>query len=213
MDNTTAEADNRNNQTVQAVKCPCCGQKTLKSPPDKLPQAVVDSYMASIMTGVPFSHIYVLYDGKVKINCSILKPSIAQQLRAFSSKVYKLHIKPQAQNKDPQDLSMQMRIANILYWLGFMASIKQVEVRRQGFEYTTIKVQDNIIRLLQDFTASTLGLNDLLDQLEAKLADAQIVSGLPKAVLDKVSSTHLEVYKLLIDAGFDANFWSGIQLS
>ena len=50
--------------------CPCCGEKTLKRPV-KVDGKIVDDYLASIMTGIPFSHTFNMFDGRLKITCGL----------------------------------------------------------------------------------------------------------------------------------------------
>ena len=56
-------------------------------------------------------------------------------------------------------------------------------------------------------------VHSILEGLAASIQDPSIVSGIAPTLLAMCVDTHQRVYNVLIAAGIDRNFWSGIELA
>jgi hypothetical protein len=61
MAEETTNVEQTKDKEPEFIKCPCCGEMTLRKPLD-IKSIVLDEYMASIISGVPFQHTYTLYN-------------------------------------------------------------------------------------------------------------------------------------------------------
>lgn len=185
------------------IKCPCCGKNTLHKPLE-IKSFLLDEYMASIMTGTPFSHTYKVYD---TIDITVVQPlkQEAQRLLRAGQVLNDLLSKI-----DDETVKDKLRAAILM--IKFYGTIKTIESRKEGFDrkiYKPAEVVDNFVSALNEAGGD-------VDKIVAAYEKADTVdnlSALPELMLRAVVDTHTDLYYKLLDAGFNATFWQGIELA
>jgi len=189
--------------------CPCCGQPTLKKPV-KVDGKIVDEYLASIMTGVPFSHTFRLFDGKLKITTTMADRDEGRSLWKFLQLV------------EPFSRT-SAQVADLLGLVNTYCSIKKIEVTgkdKKARIYTPAKaVTDACIDFLETWQNKDLGeeatknkfFDGVLDMYN-KLKPTDVLSSTPPVVLTRVINDFRALEAIMLEAGFDENFWKGIEL-
>lgn len=65
------EEEEKEKKAPEFITCPCCGKPTLVKPLE-LNGPILDHYIACLVSGVPFSHTYPIYKGKLEVTVSRL---------------------------------------------------------------------------------------------------------------------------------------------
>ena len=189
--------------------CPCCGEKTLKRPV-KVDGKIVDDYLASIMTGEPFSHTFNMFDGRLKITCGLSNRETGMMFWRF------LHfIEPFS-----EDTAF---VKDLLGLVNSYCAIKRIEVSGSGDTHKTYTPAEAIAkacsRFLDDWEMADLGDEDsktkfiqALADLYDKLKPTDVISSTPPVVLSRVNTDFRALETIMLEAGFDENFWKGIKL-
>jgi len=191
--------------------CPCCGQQTLKKPV-KVDGKIVDDYLASIMTGVPFSHTFSLFDGRLLITTAMAD-------RDNGLKLYKFIflVEPFSQ----ESTSVQ----DLLGLVNTYCTIKQIEIvgpddRINKLYYPAERIYAACGKLLEEW--DHVNLNDeekKKEFLEAvgkvydELKPTEVISSTPPKVLTRIVNDFRALETIMLEAGFDENFWKGIELA
>ena len=213
---TTEEQPQENNEHL--IKCPCCGKLTLQKPLD-IQSTVLDEYMASILAGVPFQHTYTVY-GNVDINVTVLSKSeglklytVAQLLETLTTSV------------NAADQRNKIKLEELSAMLQLYAGIVSITAHKdnrilKSYEPSKIvwSVCDKILEQQEQiylFAAAEPDpdvLDTVLKLYEANCSEA-VLSAVPDVMLRAIVRTHTDLYNILMNNGFDENFWKGIELA
>lgn len=184
------------------MRCPCCGEMTLHKPLE-IKSIVLDEYMASIITGVPFSHTYTIHDTiDVTVEMPLKKDVMALQ-RAVS-----LLDKVRLACKDA-DKSYKLRDAAAMVQV--YGNITSIVTRKDGKIVKSYTPAENV----RGFVSALRDLNENVDLIiEAYEAcdTTDNMSTIPEVMLNAIVRTHGDMYKVLLDTGFNETFWKGIEL-
>ena len=182
-------------ETKELVKCPCCGKFTLEKP-FKIKEQDLDLYIASITTGVPYSKTYSLYNGKLKLTICDMDQRTKDKMNLLLTRT---SMEETSELKELQQLFI-MRLFTLL-------PVTHIEITGQPSCEKDLKT---LTSALLDQALLHYKEKEWLDKAYSKLMDPKEVTGVTKAVLDKVVAKHLENYQLLTDSGFDADFFDVI---
>lgn len=200
------------------IKCPCCGKLTLQKPLD-IQSTVLDEYMASIISGVPFQHTYTVY-GNVDINVTVLSKSEGLKMYTVAQLLDTLITSVTA--SDQRDKLKLEELSAMLQLYSTVVSITASKDNRVLKSYEPSKAMweicDKIIEM-QDaiHLFATTGpdaetLDTVLKLYEANCTEA-VLSAVPDVMLRAIVRTHTDLYNILMNNGFDENFWKGIELA
>lgn len=199
-------------ETVDDTKalCPCCGQPTLMKPV-KVDGKIVDDYLASILTGVPFSHTFPMFDGRLKV-------TLAVSDREESIRLYSLILM-----MEPY-IGASATVKDFIGLVNMYFRIKQISVRsgdKEGKVYFPAKhileACDELSQKwenadLHDETKKAEFLADIKQKYLA-VSSPDTISSTPPVILNKLLSDFGALEKIMLEAGFDENFWKGIKLA
>lgn len=188
--------------------CPCCGEKTLKRPV-KVDGKIVDDYLASIMTGVPFSHTFNMFDGRLKITCGLSDRDTGLMFWRF------IHfIEPHVGDAPI--------VQDLLGLINSYCAVKRIEVTGSGNMnkmYTPSGILAEACRkFLDEWELVTLTdetkkeFLQAVSDLYAKLKPTDVISSVPPTILIRVNNDFRALETIMLQAGFDENFWKGIKL-
>lgn len=190
--------------------CPCCGQPTLKKPV-KVDGKIIDEYLASIMTGVPFNHTFKLFDGKLRITTTMANRDEGLVLWKFLQLV------------EPFS-SSSSRVADLLGLVNTYCSIKKIEVigkdkKSSKIYYPSKAVTEACTKFLDEWQLADLSDDsskqkflDAVLGMYNDLKPTDVVSSTPPVVLTRVINDFRALETIMLEAGFDENFWKGIEL-
>lgn len=207
-DETTAPAEEKDeNKTT----CPCCGKTTLIRPV-KVDGKIVDDYLACIMTGVPFSHQFNLFDGKLQISAGVIG-------REEGIKLYSLvfMLDPFAEKSNA--------IRDFIGILNMYINIKQVIVKTSEKDDPNVyfpakHIMESCTKLLDkwehedlhDEEKKTEFIKDVQQEYDM-LSSAEVLSATPVPILARLIGDFRTLESILLETGFDENFWKGIKLA
>ena len=199
--------------TPEYETCPCCKQKTLKKP-IKISSEIAEHYMACIVSGVPFNHTFPMYDGRLVIK-------VLSHSREETILVYKMVMltEPLAHTSP-----MLKDLIGLVNSYGNIESIAVKHKDDEGKEHVTVyKPSSYVLKACAELVAKweTVKITDdnkkefLADMQEKynKLSSTEIISAIPPVVLHRVVSDFRMLDSILLEAGFDENFWKGIELA
>ena len=191
----------------ELIKCPCCGETTLRKPLDTSKMGIVlDEYMASIISGVPFTHTYTVYDN-IDVTVEVPLKREAQSLYRAVQKLEKLRADTLANDKDKAD---KLRDAAVMVQL--YSNITSIVTKRDGKQvkmYTPAEAVKTFLSTVKD-------VGDNIDLIIESYETADVpenLSTLPELMLQAILTTHRDMYNVLMDTGFNENFWKGIELA
>lgn len=193
----------------EMAACPCCGQPTLKKPV-KVDGKIVDDYLSSIMTGVPFNHMFSMFEGKLRITVSVANREEGRKLYRFV-----MLVEPFA-----KDYSS---IQDLLGLVNTYCSISKIEVKDKNKDshiyYPSQHVTEKCSELLDKWDFKNLHQNENMDafledvkQIYKELSNTEILSSTPPSILTHVINDFRALETIMLEAGFDENFWKGIEL-
>jgi|BioPla2DNA2_1021312.scaffolds.fasta_scaffold03064_3 hypothetical protein len=194
-------------EELKMKTCPCCGKETLVELP-KPSEQLMEHYMACIVTGVPFSYEYDLYDGAISI--TVVNPTAeeAASMRKTVPRLYSMNMDA-GKPLDPGDMQT---IENRLQTYSLIQEIR-------------IKSNNRAYRPKDEVEACLAFVNEAYEEskedeykgtLETalnRLTNGTTMSGLPLQVLVGTIAAHSQVYDLLVGNGLDKNFWERISLA
>ena len=187
----------------EMIKCPCCGEMTLRKPLE-IKSIVLDEYMASIITGVPFSHTYTLHD-TIDVTVEMpLKKELLMLQRAVS------HLdKLRAEVKD-QEIQDKLRAASVMVQVyGGITSIVTHKDGKIVKTYMPAEAVQQFVSQLKDFGDDVALICEAYESVDI----ADNMSTIPEVMLNAIVRTHGDVYRVLLDTGFNETFWRGIELA
>ena len=180
----------------ELVKCPCCGKLTLQKPV-KVKQSDLDLFLASTVTGVPYSKTYKLYKGAVAVTVAAVDEPAQDKMNILTTRM-------SIEEPDEDLKEIQQLFVIRLYTLLPIISIKILNPDPIEKDVRAITLP-----LLQD-ALSNVKNKEWLQKAYERLCDPALVGALPKAVLNKVVAKHLQNCALLTESGFDQDFFMGI---
>lgn len=188
--------------------CPCCGKPTVKKP-IKVDSKIVDDYMASIITGVPFNHTFEMFDGKLALTVGAVPRDTSILLYRFG-----FLVEPFAITDTPvadllglvnayhgiQKIVVNSSKGDKIYMPGthIIEACKKLVEAWSGKDLTNAETKAEFIQAVQ--------------QLYIQLASTDVVSATPPAVITRVVNDFRALETIMLEAGFDENFWKGIEL-
>ena len=195
------------------IKCPCCGELTLRKPLDTSKMGIVlDEYMASIISGVPFTHTYTLYDN---IDITVEMP-LKREAQAFYRAVQNIErirgnlikaSEPNAETKEKAD-----KLRNAANMVQIYANITSIVTKRDGKNvkmYTPAEAVKSFLATVKDVGDNVELIIENYEQTDT----ADNLSTIPIAMLRTVTEIHGNMYGVLTDTGFNETFWKGIELA
>ena len=216
----TKEAGEKNEQKI---KCPCCGKTTLDKPLD-IKSQVLDEYLASIMSGVSFSHTYQLYNGKLEVTVTVLEKQLSRTLLSIKQLFTDLR-----RCIEETDIKKESILNDITGALNLYIVIKSINTYQNGqlarsFEPAQkmaalcsdiLDLQDKIYNFMNpDYKEEDKdSIFESLQALYTKYCTEASLSSIPALMLEAVAKTHSDLYDILLNSGFDENFWHGIELA
>ena len=194
--------------------CPCCGKPTLKRPV-KPSQMLMDHWMACMISGTPFTHTYPLFNGRVEITVGIMSSETEGKLSLLTS-LLDLAFKWMESSPDkpvnmPQVKAMA-RMCSVIHKIRLKASANDWR------EFLPIDALDIAIKKLLPLRETLMedkepiGIADILMDIQTLLTAPTTISSLPMDLLATTTEAHMQLNNILMNAGFDENFWSGIEL-
>lgn len=185
------------------VKCPCCGELTLRKPLD-IKSIVLDEYMSSIITGVPFAHTYTVYDS-IDITAEMPSKKDAQFMFNTSRKLEKL---ASAQKDD--DVAAKLRsYAGMIQTYGSILSIVTHKDKQVIKTYTPSESIRDLCTAIKDIGDN---VEVILEACEERDTPDNL-STVPDIMIRAITKTHNDIYTILLDTGFNETFWRGIELA
>ena len=197
--------ENKEIKEPEMIKCPCCGELTLRKPLD-IKSIILDEYMASIITGVPFAHTYIVYDS-IDITVEIPAKKDAQFMLAAVQKLN--HLASTYNDPKDEDIAPKLRdAAGLIQTYGTVLSVVTRKDKQVVKSYTPSEA-------VRDFCAAIKDMNNdkqLILEAYEELNTPEVLSAVPDMMLRAITDTHDHVYKILLDTGFNETFWKGIEL-
>lgn len=194
-------------QAPKLKTCPCCGKETLQEVP-KPTEQLAQHYIACIATGVPFNYTYDLYDGAIAVTISNLSTadSVALQRDIPRLKI----INKECGYKLDEDMVNALDAQFDIYSI-----IQSIRIESSGKTYSP---KDNVMTCLEFVNkafseAAKNTYQDVLETVYKRMTDVELLSAVPFAVLSGVVAAHFRVYDVLMNYGFDENFWGRIKLA
>ncbi len=207
----TAEATTKEPDQQYEI-CPCCNKPTLLKP-IKMQDEMIDVFTAGLISGVPFRWLYPLYNGALKLNVTRLDTETTKVLhRGFN-------LLDSILEKDPHGLDSDIKaLKNCLQIYICIIEIEITSADTTKIYYPSeaaIGLIDEITKFYKEMKdgISNTELANLISSYLAKITEANIVSAIDLTLLTSVCLTHARVYDLISEAGFDKNFWKGIDLA
>lgn len=199
------------------VKCPCCGKFTLPKqlkPSDNL----MDQWISCMMTATPFSHTYPVYDGRLNVTAVQLSTedaTTAQNLVTLLRYIKSLDWQAAGYNGCPT--SIDQMINNAYLYI----SILEIRIKGKGNEVTVkpstaVKEAATVLLSKADDIRAGKPFTEWVDafyKCERLLVDPSNISSVPQSIIMGVAEAHARISTVLMDAGFNDNFWDGIELA
>ena len=210
-------------QEVEKIKCPCCGEYTLHKPAT-IKSMVLDEYMASIMSGEPFSHTYRLYNDSVTVTATELNKQDSAALSTVSQNLAEL-----IRNSEGVDATASTLFKELFNTSHIYSHITSIVTAKDGNivkNYTPAEAMKKMtaeingsVKLIQNYLdpdyegEDKAAIVELCNTLHNNYCSAEALSSLPEPVVKTIVQTHDDIYTILLDTGFDSNFWTGIELA
>lgn len=213
INNTKATETTEESLDSAFVTCPCCGKPTLPRPIKPNPQ-LLDHWLACMVTGVPFSHEYPVYEGRVLVTCSKLTAEQADTIDQLTTVLDSLPNKKWEADEPPCNIEQLRSLSRLLI------SIPNITVNAGSRK--VFKPQDEVMAVASDILLHKRDIamfenvevwSKTLKQGLGRLLNSELVSGVPLVILMGVVRAHNSVSDVLLSTGFDENFWQGIELA
>ena len=216
VEKTTEQTQEDKNEKL--VKCPCCGELTLQRPLD-IKSAVLDEYMASIISGVPFQHTYTLHNS-LDITATVL--SKAEKTKIYNTLQLLDTVSKTLGEADP---TARTKVDELAAMIQLYCYIAEIQARKDKQIVAAFSPATKISELCDTINAMQLkiilyatsredtGLIAELVSLYDNGCSEKALSAVPDVMLKAVARTHTDLYNILMSESFDANFWKGIELA
>lgn len=187
--------------------CPCCGKPTLEYPIQHIPDVLLDQFMACMMSGTPFTHRYEMYDGRMAVTVS----QMTEEHRLIVTEILRILdvAKDTGLEVPGVDLTTLGSIARTF------VHITEIDIKAGGVtkSYRPSDLVRDIRDRLHKAEPDKTALADAIQSAHATLTSPNNMAAVPPAQILAVIETHAKVLDILMDAGFDKNFWKGIELA
>lgn len=213
------ETTNQEEQADQFIKCPCCGELTLRKPLD-IKSAVLEEYMASIISGVPFQHTYTLYK-QISVTVSVLSKEADRKMYMAGTLLDRLLRSLPAEKEELRAYAKELSgtLQAYIYVTSIITERDGKTVKQMYPAEAVCKVCDELASLEGDICAYAVmptpaaAILDKLVELHTRLCNESVLSTIPDVLIRAVVRTHMQLYNILMTTGFDENFWEGIELA
>jgi hypothetical protein len=190
----------------QVIKCPCCGKMTLQKPLE-IKSLVLDEYMASIITGVPFAHTYTVHDS---IDITVEMPSKKDAQFMYTATKRLAQLASTLGKPEEAELNEKLRSAiGMIQTYGTITSIVTRKGDKMVKSYTPSEAVREFCSAIKDLGPDKKLIEDAYEEKNTP----EILSAVPDLMLRAIVDTHDKVYKILLDTGFNETFWKGIELA
>lgn len=190
--------------------CPCCGKPTIKKP-IKVDSKIVDDYMASIITGVPFNHTFEMFDGKLRITVSSADREEGRVLYSFVFLV------------EPYSAEYSV-LRDLLGVINAYCNITKITVSSMSngdkIYFPAKHIVDTCKKLVEKWDGLDITEKGKKEELieDAKniyqaMISQDVLSSTPPMIIQRVSNDFRALETIMMEAGFDENFWKGIELA
>lgn len=210
-------------QEIEKIKCPCCGEYTLHKPAT-IKSMILDEYMASIMSGIPFSHTYRLYNDSVTVTATELNKQDSAVV--YTATQYLAELIRASEGIDIAAATLFKDLYNTSHVYSHITSIVTAQDGEVVNTYTPTSAMQSLMtelnnnqKLIQNYLdpdyeeEDKAAIIDLCKKLHNTYCSSKTLSSLPEAVIKTIVQTHDDIYAILLDTGFDSNFWTGIELA
>lgn len=195
------------------IKCPCCGELTLTQPLD-VKSAVLDEYMAAIITGVPFSHTYSLFGGSVRIKVESLDRANSALISDVARRLNEYAADKEEKATHSDIVPYIKELAGVLRLYFGVIAIDMFKDNEPVKTYAPSKImREHAKNISEAFRETDEKLLESITAAVSVCLSQDVISSVPDAAIRTVVVTHGELYNLLMEAGFDENFWAGIELA
>lgn len=213
-DNAQAE-DSTQQQNKRTIQCPCCKQGTLNTPV-KVPDELVDYWLAGVLSGTPFIRTYPMYGGKLNITVQQVgfEDGALVDDMVFVIDAVSRH---DSALVPPIDLDHMRDLAFI--YAPILSISSDMNIISSPTTYKPSSVVMEAAEELAKYRNACTGEDipedcvTALSKHYARFIDPKLMSSLPSYVCLAASEAHARLAKVLTDAGLDANFWKGIELA
>ena len=199
----------------QKIKCPCCGELTLTQPLD-VKGVTLDEFMASIIAGTPYTHTYKMYSGSVEVTVESLSKQLSNMLFLAKQLLHNYINKLEA-DENPVNRAGASPIKELAGTMQLFFGVKLISIYKDKTlvkQYMPADVMQEAAAMI--IKASTEG-QDAFEDTVAKYIERCIspdtLSSLPDGAIKTIVVTHADIYAMMLGAGFDENFWEGIELA
>lgn len=207
-DETTSTVQDIESEDTTMMRCPCCGEKTLRTPLN-VNHELMDHYMSCVMTGVPFWHDYPLYNGKILLRITMLDKNRQQLLDRIS-----LALELAADSTDSQQEKLKVNQLRVL--LRNLLHIEQIKMANgPGTKVWSVAttLEEKIAEMLEQQESTSRLDGKAFNALYELCHNPEVVTGLSEQLISVAIDTHYRLSSILIAAGIDENFWGGIELA
>ena len=190
------------------VICPCCGKPTLDKQL-KVSDALLDHFVSCILTHTPFFNSYSLYNDRIQITCTQLSPTEDDRNSAVA-----VYLKKLSADNIISD-SFAVSLSNHIHLAYHIKSICIKDANGGATYFPSVeadKMATRIINISNDESVIE-DINKELSNCMVHITAPSTISSVPMAMIVGTQQAHSNVYNLLLDAGFDSNFWDGIELA
>lgn len=204
------EAAPASKEAGEFVKCPCCGQMTLHKPV-KPGDDMMDHFMACMLTGTPYKYTYELYGGRIHVTVTQITNDIRKYVMDACSLLDRwadITLDSSSQIAEIKDL---VRTYSCILDITVDNGTARVFYPADAMK----KVCEAVISLHGDVAAGKLDAQAVgakVDELLNMAKDPGSISSLPATMLMAAFQLHNQLFQIMMDAGFDENFWARIKL-
>lgn len=206
----TPEAAPAPQEAGELVKCPCCGKMTLHKPV-KPGQDIMDHFMACMLTGTPYKQTYELYGGRMRVTVTQITNDIRRYVMDACAALDSWRDLLVDRNTELEEMKDALRTYSCI-----------VDVTVDNGTVRTFYPGEGMHELCTEITALREAVNGgkvtpdelraSVDKLNAKTKDPATISSLPPTMLMASFQLHNQLFQIMMDAGFDENFWDRIKL-
>ena len=214
----TTETVNQEEQNEKFVKCPCCGELTLRRPLD-IKSSILDEYMASIISGVPFQHTYTLHNS-LDVTATVLVK--AEKTKIFNALQLLITVSKTIGEADPTNRTKIDELAATIELYCYIAEIKARKDNQIVASFQPASKISDVCDAINDMQPLVLlyatsgedkGVIADLVSLYDNDCSEKLLSAVPDVMLKAIVRTHTDLYNILMSESFDSNFWKGIELA
>lgn len=194
--------------------CPCCGKPTLQMPVHPKDE-LMDYWLACMTTATPFTHTYPMYNGKVEITVVADSADMDSKLDTLTAILDAIAAREDLADQSQYDISHMKVMARIGMHI---TTIKTMTSKSESRVFTPAASVQEALNLLHPLRADIMsgktieGFTETMAAVNRLLLAPENMSAMHPSVLLSVVETHTQLNNILMNSGFDSNFWEGIEL-